>query len=173
VTVEAYRKCVQAKECRRQGTDSNCNVSPRKGRHPVNCVSFAQAFCAWVGGRLPTAAAWEYAAKGGESRIYPWGNPEPRARACWSGEGSDRESRGWENTCPVDAYDAGVSKHGLFDMAGNVAQWVADRPDGGYEQRGGAWDTRDASLLRASARSLTNRDSNGAGDASTGFRCVK
>ena len=77
VTVSAYRKCVDSGACTVPNSDrAPCNWG-KSGRenHPVNCVDHAQAtsFCRWIGGRLPTAEEWEFAAKGGQSRVYPWG----------------------------------------------------------------------------------------------------
>src|SRR5208282_2166264 len=89
VTVAAYTKCVEAGSCTffAATTDlDTCNYG-RRPDHPINCVDWeqAKAFCGWAGGRLPTAAEWEYAAKSGRDVIYPWGS-EPvtgrRANYC-------------------------------------------------------------------------------------------
>ena len=107
-----------------------------KGNHPVNCVDYHQAtqFCAWIGGRLPSSEEWEYAAEGGESHIFPWGNnhPDP-SRACYSdGCGS--------GTAPVESYAAGATRHGLLNMAGNVWEWTANNSNATNKQvRGGGW----------------------------------
>jgi len=147
---------------------------------PATMVSWhdAAAFCQAQGRRLPTEAEWEYAARGGEARIFPWGNepPDPsRARF---------ESRG---PLPVDALSPGATPEGLLNLAGNVAEWVqdwwhlgyyavspsADPPgpaEGDYRVvRGGSWN-QSAEELRAAARAYHNPE-RGAGHI--GFRCAR
>ena len=83
VTVAQYRACVKAKACTEPSTKNNngdCNWDyPDRSDHPVNCVEWSQgkAFAAWVGGRLPTEAEREYAARGTDGRKYPWGDQSP------------------------------------------------------------------------------------------------
>jgi len=117
VTVEAYRSCVDAQACTRPapGPNGNWQLAGRE-KHPVNGVDWwqAQAYCGWVGKRLPTEAEWEYAARGLDFRWYPWGSDKPSAGSI---------SRG---TMPVGSLPLDVSPFGVVDMAGNVSEWVAD-----------------------------------------------
>jgi formylglycine-generating enzyme required for sulfatase activity len=90
-------------------------------QHPVVMVTWygADAYCKSVGGRLPTEAEWEYAARGPEGRAYPWGDAMPDC---------DRARYGDCARAPVQigSLPEGASWCGALDMAGNVWEWVAD-----------------------------------------------
>lgn len=87
--------------------------------HPRICLTWfeAEAYAAWRGGRLPTEAEWEYAARGPESQVYPWGDSFDRDKA------NVLNSIGPK---PVGSYPTGVSWVGANDMAGNAMEWVSD-----------------------------------------------
>ncbi|MSR75134.1 MAG: formylglycine-generating enzyme family protein [Planctomycetes bacterium] len=121
---------IGAQWCRPLGPDSNIDG---KEDFPVVQVSWddAVAFCNWVGGRLPTEAEWEWAARGGLSAArYPWGDeevlsPKPHANV-WQGEFpvTDSGSDGFKGCAPVRSFAA--NGYGLHDMAGNVWEWCSD-----------------------------------------------
>ncbi len=189
VPVHAYAACFRARACsgaplrRDFPANNSCNWKNHRPQHPMNCVTWpeAEAFCRFVGGRLPTAAEWEYAAKSGEDVIYPWGNQAPSGRlanfcdvSCKRalGEKADADvsqNDGYAATAPVGSYPAGASKWGLFDMAGNVTEWTATPWGNEKEIRGGNW-ARPVVNLRASHRFHALADRH---DAAVGFRCVQ
>jgi formylglycine-generating enzyme required for sulfatase activity len=166
VTHEQYFRCMEAGACQ---APSTCEDGERVTKdassedHPVVCVDWqdAQTYCEWAGARLPTEAEWEYAARGPDGNLYPWGNEPGGAlqnycdATCietWADESVDD---GFAKTSPVYRYPEGASWCGALDLAGNVYEWVADwlgpypsgprtnptGPSSGYERvlRGSSW----------------------------------
>lgn len=130
VTNREYKQCENAGICDK--LDHSQIEAENLGEYPVTDVSWidAQKFCNWAGGRLPTEAEWEKAARGAfvnsnETRIYPWGNQWDPSRA-----NADRGVEG--KIAPVGSFPRGDSPYGVADMAGNASEWVADWYEEGY-----------------------------------------
>lgn len=162
-----------------------------KPSQPVVGVSWtdANAFCKWDGKRLPTEAEWERAAKGPQGdRHYPWGHTLDSTKANYG--------QNVGTTAPIDSYSSGASGYGVYNMAGNVFEWVDDwyeptsyarsvalNPKGadqGYNfanqgpvkvLRGGSWLAPETSL-HTSHRFWNQPDNNSYG-VGLGFRCAK
>jgi len=207
VTARQYRKCVNAGNCNNNNSskphystvneDLACNLGADGNEdHPMNCVTRngAKAYCEWAGKSLPTEAQWEKAARGTDGRKYPWGN-EPEVNCDYVVMASKDSSTGAEDACSADgtmsvgSFEVGVSPYGVYDMIGNVDEWVSDNygekyyevspsedPTGpetgdlGILKGGSWWFTGLDNALRSSVRKYYNPDY---GNQVSGFRCVE
>jgi formylglycine-generating enzyme required for sulfatase activity/predicted nucleic acid-binding Zn ribbon protein len=184
VTNAMYQKCVDEKRCPRPDQPGSNTRKEYFGNlaydnYPVVYVSWkdALAYCKWAGGRLPTEAEWEKAARGIDGRLFPWGDEPPSA---------DLANFSVQDTVAVGSYPDGASPYGVLDMAGNVIEWVFDYFQSTYYRvspyenpqgpasgstrvyRGGSYHNLDAALRVVMRGSRSENHAN----VDIGFRCV-
>ena len=132
VTRAAYAACVAARRCK-PVPPALAGPTGADGKLPATNVSWSDArdFCAFAGGRLPSEAEWEKAARGPDGREYPWGADASCDRANWGNFEGEGPCAGTNPGFPVAVgrYADGASPYGALDMAGNVWEWVADSDD--------------------------------------------
>lgn len=199
VTNAQYRTCVDAGACT-PPADTTFFDDSSFDEHPVIYVSWNQAleFADWVGGRVPSEAEWEYAARGVDRLTFPWGDEFDGTVLNFCDSICPRDWRnssfedGYERTSPVGEYPDGASWVGALDMGGNVWEWTVnifhettflypyDKDDGrelidnegrneARIRRGGSWENVPRDL-RTAGRSAIPFPMNGMVD--TGFRIV-
>lgn len=192
VTVAEYQRCVDLGRCAPLPFDEGARRFARP-ELPATLVTWyeAQAYCEFRGGRLPTEAEWERAARGESGRRYPWGDlynskAANHGRLAWTLHDA---SDGFAELAPAGSFPAGRTPEGVLDLAGNAAEWVADRYSPVYSEadlrdpqgptavaggparvvRGGSYESGPAWLRnasRAAAEPGTRRPS-------IGFRCAR
>jgi formylglycine-generating enzyme required for sulfatase activity len=185
VTNSQYKACEDAGVCKppqssASETRERYYENAEYDGYPVIQVTWEQAkvYCEWRGARLPSEAEWEKAARGTDERAYPWGGELDETFANFNWNIGD--------TTAVGSYESGKSPYGLYDMSGNVWEWVSSlhqpypyRPDDGRESltangrrivRGGSWGQDGNNSVRT-----TYRFAYDPGRAATdiGFRCAR
>lgn len=191
VTVAAFDRCVAAGRCAPPPYWAGGERFHRP-ELPVSLVTWddAAAYCRFAGGRLPTEAEWERAARGPNRRRYPWGdvyNPRLANHGTVALDQHD-DTDGYEELAPVASFPDGRTPDGIDDLAGNVAEWVADaidepaaaryppasdvdpvRTGGAYRVVRGGGFRSGAAMLRGAAREFRLASTR---EPTIGFRCV-
>lgn len=183
VTISQYNLCVGEGLCSpsRLADDPNYNADD----FPVAGIPWKDAgdYCEWAGGRLPVEAEWEYAARGSNGLIFPWGDEFDCHRGSFWEDCTPCDD-GYSGPAPVGSFPSGASWAGALDMAGNVWEWVADEydtsslfyglsasinfPSEPRVLRGGSWGYCPA-FVRSSYRYVVEPE---AEYLAVGFRCV-
>jgi formylglycine-generating enzyme required for sulfatase activity len=175
VTVHAYAACVKRGACTPAGTEAFCTAGePDGGELPITCVNFAQArrYCEFAHARLPTEEEWEYAARGIEGRLYPWGHDAPAAGVCFQRTFN-------AGPCAVSAVTSDRTPLGLLHMGGNVYEWTSSQYRADYSSppetnsrvmRGGCWGEKLPEQVTATIR---HRAEPSQQSDVTGFRCAR
>ncbi len=171
VTKGEYEACIESGVCANDPDDGLLLFKINDGENPfcvlmgasgasfpANCITWegARTYCEWVGKRLPSEAEWELAARGDDENNYPWGDaPAP------SCDNTVMEASDWGCdsglSMPVGSKPEGVSPYGLYDMAGNVWEWVEDDWHEGYDDTGLATPRPDDGTAWVDAERPANR----------------
>ena len=178
VTCEEYKRFISETGYRAPVGWSNGNYPPAWARRAVTGIDWddANAYARWAGKRLPTEQEWEFAARGTDGRLYPWGNE-------WKTLAANADSSSHKHITEIGEHSAGPSPFGAQDMVGNVWEWTASDlaayPGGALPAqaqgelkviRGGSWRENRRQATATTRRGMPPR---GVVSPDVGFRCVK
>lgn len=177
ITYANYGKCVDAGVCSIPRAKKNYQ-DYEYAEYPIINITWGEAdkYCRWRGGRLPTEAEWEYAARGEHASKYPWGNSDSAIYGIYVSDTYE----------PVGRYPEGKSWIGVYDMAGSVWEWTQDS----YAQypgsdnyldgcenskmiRGGAWNSSNYTYRSTHRKCLFPQEFSVEFKDNLGFRCMK
>jgi formylglycine-generating enzyme required for sulfatase activity len=161
VSVSDYANCVRAGRCTANyvwtlggnkilADDGTVNPAWANRAYETTSSGDATAYCDYMRMRVPLLDEWRVAAGFADKRAFPWGNEAPKDDVCWAGP-DRRYAPPFDGPCDVATSPKDKSPLGLFDMGGNVREWVsvkgADGVDGDLWVAGGAYDSRDPEEL--------------------------
>ncbi len=175
VTVAQYRACVEAGACD-PAHHKDCNITDRaRPDHPMNCVDYfgAEQYCAYVGGRLCTEVEWLEACRGTEDRAFPYGDTfDPQACNAHSSTGEiDSHPPSSAPVASHPACEGGFT--GLYDMAGNVFEWLADCQGTYCKFRGGGYRTNEPLERFTGCGGACAGNQNSLQSGTVGIRCCR
>ena len=176
VSVAQFRACIDAGGCESATAGERCNIG-RAGHddHPVNCVSYhgAEQYCAHVGGRVCTEPEWLAACRGTDDRAFPYG-PSYEADSC-NARSSALAGQGVSlGTAPVGTIDScrgGLD--GLYDMAGNVAEWVSGCKGDYCKFRGAGYMSNEPVEMFAGCTGVCSGNDKSLQSGVVGIRCCR
>jgi eukaryotic-like serine/threonine-protein kinase len=193
ITNTLFKACVDMGICDSPLDTQRYNYE-QYGSYPVSNINWhmAQNYCEWRDMSLPSEAQWEKAARGTDGRTFPWGANIDCANLYYVdyvfGVGWIRCEEGIKGSISVGSYEGGKSPFEIYDMSGNVAEWVFDWYDNAYYEtsprsnpwgpesgaykvfRGGSWNSFMAKSYTTYKRSVNNASYS---DFDLGFRCAK
>jgi formylglycine-generating enzyme required for sulfatase activity len=166
VTNDEYARFIAASKRATPSHWTDGKFPEGEGSLPVTNVSWddARLYCEWKGTRLPTETEWEYAARGKESRLFPWGNE-------WKSGAANNFEAGKNGPVAVGSFAEGKGPFGTFDQAGNVWEWTASMGPGEKQMiiKGGSYAPLE-DRPRASLRGVVGKDQ---AKPTVGFRVAK
>ena len=184
VTRSTYESCVSADVC----TTTQDNQHSTEANQPINSVTWYQAaeYCGWRGARLPTEREWEYAARGPDNFVFPWGYRVNKGKLNF---GINSNNHNDYKTVTVGSYPDGASWVGALDMSGNVWEWTSSLirgypyvNDDGRELAGNEGSVSERIVLRGGSFSspsfnvysaFREKKSVGLDGITLGFRCAR
>lgn len=176
VTVAQFRACVASGDCDETQVDSICNYGKTdREDHPLNCVTHdgAAQFCAFAGGRLCSEVEWVSACAGTEARGFPYGN-QFDLKACNVQSNTQKVEGRERSTAPVASHpgcEGGLP--GLFDMAGNVSEWISDCKETYCRFRGAGFISNDPIDMFASCGTACSGNQKTLKSGTVGARCCR
>jgi len=176
VSVAQFRACVEAGACSAETASSKCNFgAAEREDHPLNCVTYggAEQYCAYAGGRICTEPEWLAACAGVSGRKFPYGNAFDLS-ACNAQSQTETVEGRPSTTAPVASHwrcEGGLDC--LFDMAGNVAEWV-DSCKGDYcKFRGAGYLSNDPVDRFAGCSGVCSGNDKSLQSGVVGIRCCR
>lgn len=140
-TVAEFKACVAAGRCDMASVNEDCNVGDKqRDKHPVNCIDHggADALCSYLGGRLCSSQEWLAACRGTDNRAFPYG-PEYQESRCHVGSYASPGPGGKTTVEAGSIAECEGGLPGVFDLSGNVSEWVSDCKEDYCKFRGAAY----------------------------------
>lgn len=175
VTAGQFLACVKVGKCRQDEADPRCNGGdPAKAQHPINCITHdgAAKVCAYLGGRLCSSAEWLAACRGNDARAFPYGG-EFRRDICNVGSHEKPSAAGKATVAVASMRGCEGGLAGVFDIGGNVSEWMSDCKQDYCKFRGAAYMTNEPVDFFAACSDRCSGNDRGLKSGSVGARCCR